>query len=176
MLIEEPTSVQLKDGRTVLLRPYRAEDKEELVTLYASLSPETLRWSLPPYDREKIDRWTSDPSSSIILMAWSETRAVGHLQVFLRTFSPRLKGLGELIIYLHQDYQNVGLGTAMMREAVRLAREKGLHRLSLSVIADNRPAIRIYEKVGFHHEGLRLQEYFGEDGKYHDVVEMGLLL
>ena len=64
----------------------------------------------------------------------------------------------------------------MMAEAVQLSREKGLHRLALSVIADNHNAIKLYEKVGFKHEGLRREDYLGEDGKYHDVVEMGLLL
>ena len=176
MLTESANAVRLKDGRTVFLRTYRAGDEDQLVSLYASLSPETLRWSLPPYDRAKIDRFTSNPDSSIILLAWFENRAVGHLQIFQQTYSPRLRGLGELIIYLHQDFQKIGLGTAMMRVAIELAKKKSLHRLALSVIADNRSAIKLYEKVGFQHEGVRREDYLGEDGKYHDVVEMGLLL
>jgi len=64
----------------------------------------------------------------------------------------------------------------MMREAIQLSREKSLHRLALSVIADNHNAIKLYEKMGFNHEGIQCEDYQGEDGKYHDVVEMGLLL
>jgi len=168
--------VILKDGRAVVIRPYKPEDRDSLVSFYASLSPETLRWALPPYDRQRIERWTSDLENSTVLLALLKDRMVGHLQVFRQAWSERLKGNGELIIYLHQDFQNIGLGTAMMREAIDIARQKGLHRLVLSVIAYNHNAIKLYEKVGFRHEGLRREDYLGEDGRYHDVVEMGLLL
>ena len=176
MLTEQAQNITLKNGRTVTIRPYKLDDREQLVSFYASLSPATLRWSLPPYDRQKIERWTSDLANTIILLAFHGERIVGHLQIFRQAWSERLKGNGELIIYLHQDFQGVGLGTAMMREAIDIARQKGLHRLVLSVIADNHNAIKLYEKVGFQHEGLRREDYLGEDGKYHDVVEMGLLL
>lgn len=111
-----------------------------------------------------------------MLLAISHDKIVGHLHVFQQAWNERLRGNGELIIYLHQDHQGIGLGTAMMREAIQLSRQKGLHRLALSVIADNQNAIKLYQKVGFQHEGLRREDYLGEDGKYHDVVEMGSLL
>ncbi len=31
-------------------------------------------------------------------------------------------------------------------------------------------------KVGFKHEGVRREDYFGEDGRYLDIVKMGLVL
>ncbi len=176
MLAEQTHSVPLKDGRTVIVRLYTPADNPHLVSFYAALSSETLRWGLPPYDRQRIERWTSDLSRNMILLALHQSRVVGNLNVFQQAWSERLKANGELIIYLHQEFQGVGLGTAMMREAIRGSRQKGLHRLALSVIADNRNAIKLYEKVGFQHEGLRREDYLGEDGKYHDVVEMGLLL
>ncbi len=168
-------NVMLHNGEKVLLREYRHQDRENLVSFYNNLSPETLRWSLPPYDRARVERWTANPEQSIILLALQKEKIIGHLQVFLQAYS-RAQRIGELVIYLHQAFQNVGLGTAMMREAIRLAGERRLHRISLSVIADNVRAIRVYEKVGFKQEGIRKEDYFGEDGRYHDVVEMGLIL
>jgi len=176
LITEQAATVHLKNGQTVQIRTYTPDDFEKLVSFYASLSPETLRWSLPPYDRPKIQRWTSNLENSIMLLATSYDTIVGHLYVYQQAWNQRLRGNGELIIYLHQDHQGVGLGTAMMREAIQLSREKGLHRLALSVIADNQSAIKLYEKVGFQYEGLRREDYLGDDGKYHDVVEMGLLL
>jgi len=84
--------------------------------------------------------------------------------------------MGDLFIYLHQEYQNVGLGTALMNQAITLARERRLHRVELTVVADNHRAIRLYEKVGFQREGLKRENYLGEDGKYHDEIIMGILL
>jgi len=88
----------------------------------------------------------------------------------------RRKGVGELFIYIHQDFQNVGLGTVMMKKAIELAKERGLHRLGLSVVADNHRAIKVYENVGFKKEGVARDTFYGDDHRYHDEIEMGLLL
>jgi putative acetyltransferase len=165
----------LKDGRRVALRIYNPSDREGLVSMYASLSQESLRWSMPPYNRERIDRWTSNLENNIILLASEAQRIVGHLQISLAT-SPRFRGTGDLFIYLHQDFQNAGLGAALMNEGIALARARRMHRIELTVIADNHRAIRLYEKVGFRREGLKRENYLAEDGKYHDEVVMGILL
>ncbi len=168
-------TVALKDGALVLLRLFSSGDKEALVSFYASLSSETLRWSLPPYDRARVERIISDLANTIVLLALHDNRIVGHLQVYQYPFT-RAKGIGELFVYLHQSFQNRGLGTLMMKMGIEEARKRRFHRLGLSVIADNKGAVKVYEKVGFLHEGLRREDYLGEDGRYHDVVEMGLIL
>jgi len=84
--------------------------------------------------------------------------------------------MGDLFIYLHQDYQNLGLGAALMSEGLRLARERRMHRIELTVIAENHRAIRVYEKLGFQREGVKRENYLGEDGKYYDEIIMGILL
>jgi len=86
--------------------------------------------------------------------------------------SPRLKGVGELLIYLHQDYLNKGLGTHMMAFALDLSRKKGMYRVSLQVVRDNTRAIHLYEKMGFALEGILKDSYFGVDGYYHDELQM----
>ncbi|HZY94558.1 MAG TPA: GNAT family N-acetyltransferase [Candidatus Bathyarchaeia archaeon] len=168
-------SLSLKDGRKVVIRAYTPADKEGLVSMYADLSEETLRWSLPPYDRKKIERWTTDLENRIILLAFSGDKVVGHLQITSYA-AERLKGIGDLVIYLHQDFQKAGMGAALMKEGIGLARARGWHRIALRVVADNHRAINLYEKMGFRKEGLSRDNYFGADGKYHDEVEMGLLL
>jgi RimJ/RimL family protein N-acetyltransferase len=165
----------LKDGRRVRLRLYEASDKEGLVAMYAGLSQESLRWSMPPYHRERVESWTSNLENRIVLIAHDGERIVGHLQISIGT-SPRFREMGELIIYLHQEFQNLGLGTAMIRKGILFARERGLHRVELGVIADNHRAIHLYEKEGFQREGLKRENYRGEDGKYHDEIIMGIIL
>jgi RimJ/RimL family protein N-acetyltransferase len=165
----------LKDGRQIVLSLYRPEDKEALVSMYASMSPEAIKWGLPPYDRARIERWTSDLANNITLLALSEKRVVGHLQMFRIPYERR-KGVAELFIYIHQDFQNAGLGTLMMKRAIELAKEGGLHRLGLTVVADNHKAITLYEKVGFKKEGIARETFYGDDHRYHDEVEMGLLI
>jgi len=165
--------VALKDGRAVRLETYRPEDKEALVYMYASMSPEAIKWGLPPYDRARIERWTSDLTNNIILLARSEDRVVGHLQMSTFSFSRR-RGVAELFIYLHQDFQNIGLGTEMTKRAIGLAKKRGLHRIGLSVVGDNQRAIKVYEKVGFKKEGVARDAFYADDHRYHDEVHMGI--
>ncbi len=167
--------VLLKDGRSVKIRSYKPSDKDGLVSMYAGLSQESLRWSMPPYNRERIERMTSDLENKIIVLGLDGQRVVGHLQISVAT-NARFRGTGELFVYLHQDFQNAGLGAALMNEGIALSRARRVHRIELTVVAENYRAIRLYEKVGFQKEGLKRENYLGEDGRYHDEVEMGILL
>ena len=165
----------LKDGRRIILTLYRPEDKEALVSMYANMSPEALKWGLPPYDRARIEYWNSDLTNNITLIARLEERIVGHLRLFRIPFERR-KGVGEVLIYVHQDFQNLGLGSRMMRKAIELEKEQGFQRIGLTVVADNHSAIKVYEKVGFKKEGIARETFYGDDHRYHDEVEMGILL
>ena len=130
---------------------------------------------MPPYDRRRVERMTSYLDSAINLIAIDDEKIVGHLQISIGT-SPPFRGMGDLFIYLNQNYQNLGLGAALMTEAIRQARERQLHRVELTVVADNHRALHLYEKLGFRCEGVKRENYLVEDRKYHDEIVMGLLL
>lgn len=168
--------MRLRDGREVLVRRFNEGDKDGVAEMMASLSEEAVRWGMPPYTRERLERgWWSRMENVTALVAVDGYRVVGYAG--LRKFSHlRRMGTSDYLIYLHQDYHNVGLGTAMTRRIVGLARAEGLHRIGLRVVADNEIAIRVYEKVGFVVEGRLRDSYVGDDGRYHDEVHMGLIL
>jgi len=165
---------RLKDGREVTIRPLEMSDKEEVVRFYSSLSPEALRWALPPYDKTRVERFFSSPEQLIGVVGLVDGEVVGHLHIF--RFVSRMSHVGELIVYLHQDYHNVGLGSEMLREGLDLSKSRGLKRVQLSVVAGNLKAIHLYEKLGFAKEGDRVGAYLGEDGHYYDAVDMGVIL
>ena len=60
--------------------------------------------------------------------------------------------------------------------AIEWARERGLHKLCLSVFAHNEAAIALYRKFGFIEEGRRIKQYRRTSGELWDSIEMGLLL
>jgi len=168
--------VKLKDGRTVLIREFRIEDKERLIEMCESLSDEAVRWGLPPYTRERIERgWLSNLQNLIAIVAFYRGKVVGHAQIFKFPHSRR-KGTGDLVIYLHQDFHNIGLGTAMLTKLIELAKKEKMRRIGLSVVVDNKRAVSLYQKFGFKIEGVMKDAYFGEDGRYHDELVMGLIL
>ena len=168
-------NVKLKDGRTVLIREFRIEDKENFIEMYKSLSDEAVRWGMPPYTGERIKRWLDNMQNLIALVAIYNGKIVGDAHIFKFPHSRR-KGTCDLAIYLHQDFHNVGLGTAMLTKLIELAKKEKLHRIGLSVIAGSKLAVHLYQKLGFKIEGVMKDAYFGEDGKYHDELVMGLIL
>jgi len=170
----EELFVRLKDGREVVLRSLRFDDKELLLSMFANMSKNALLWSSPPYDEQKIDRWMSGSKTGLSLVALSEDRLVGITAVY-QFPRPRLKGVGGMMIYIHQDFHGVGLGTEMTDCLLTLARDKGLHRIGLEVVEDNEAAVRLYKKLGFEIEGVMKDAYFGTDHKYHNILVMGYL-
>jgi RimJ/RimL family protein N-acetyltransferase len=166
----------LKDGRKIDIQEFNMEDREKLFRFYESLSDEALRWGMPPYTRDRLERgWMSNLQNLIPIVAFCGDRVVGHAQIF-RFPHERRKGIGDLVIYLHQDFHNAGLGTAMISELLKLARKERLHRIGLHVVADNKIAVHLYEKLGFKVEGILKDSYLGEDREYCDELAMGLIL
>jgi ribosomal protein S18 acetylase RimI-like enzyme len=68
------------------------------------------------------------------------------------------------------------VGSALLQAATGVARDLGLHKLSLEVFAHNAAAIALYRKAGFAEEGRRVGQYRRASGELWDSVVMGLLL
>ncbi|MDL2301537.1 GNAT family N-acetyltransferase [Lachnospiraceae bacterium OttesenSCG-928-D06] len=68
-----------------------------------------------------------------------------------------------------------GMGTAAAKLMIAYCFSGlGLHKLVLRAFADNKQAIRSYEKAGFVQEGFLRQDVF-VNGSYRDMVWMGIL-
>lgn len=96
---------------------------------------------------------------------------VGFLSVY-----PSSHGFGEIGMAVARDWRGRGVGSALVAAAIQWARERGLHKLSLSVFPHNAAAIGLYRKLGFVEEGRRMKQYRRANGELWDTVEMGLLL
>lgn len=75
--------------------------------------------------------------------------------VWTRILAGEVKGYGnidpftpEFAIAVKKAYQKQGIGTALMREMLKLLKERGYEKTSLSVDKKNY-AVRMYEAVGF---------------------------
>lgn len=72
-------------------------------------------------------------------------------------------------IAVHPDYRGRGLGEAILRDMIRIARENGAVAMTLEVRVSNAVAQALYRKLGFAQEGLR-------KGFYADNNEDALIL
>lgn len=87
--------------------------------------------------------------------------------------SPRLRHSAGLGIMVHRDYQNQGVGAALMKTVLDLADNwLMLVRVELGVYADNEQAIHLYKKMGFEIEGTKRKAAI-RNGAYVDELVMG---
>jgi RimJ/RimL family protein N-acetyltransferase len=170
----ESQKVELKDGREMTLRLLKLEDRDRLLHLFSTMSDKALEWGMPPYTEETIDRWISNIERLIPLIAVYQDQIVGYATIF-KHIHPRERGVADLGIYLHQDFQSVGLGTIMSEMILTVAEEQGLHRIGLHVVEDNTAAMKLYKKLGFKVEGTLVDAYYGADEKYHNMLVMGVV-
>jgi RimJ/RimL family protein N-acetyltransferase len=175
MFLEPNMDYQLRDGRVVTVREFKREDFASMLVMFQSLSKEALQFGRPPYDQPRLERWVSGLEGGILLLALDRANVVGVSMIFGRALA-RLKGVGELVIYIHQGYHGQGLGSFLTRTILLEAKRRGFHRVGLEVVADNVAAIKMYERAGFLREGRLKDAFFGDDGKYHDELVMGILL
>jgi putative acetyltransferase len=79
-------------------------------------------------------------------------------------------------ITVHLDWRNQGVGRAMMQHMIAWCNHNPLaHRLELWVFPENLRAIRLYEHMGFQHEGNRRASFLKE-GEFRDLLLMGMVL
>lgn len=122
----------------------------------------------PPVDVEaRAASWTLE--GTLVAVAGEEVIGSIHVQ-------PTRHGFGELGMAIAREWRGRGVGSALMAAAIEWARERGLHKLSLSVFAHNTAAIALYRKYGFVEEGRRVKHYRRSSGELWDTIEMGLLL
>lgn len=66
-----------------------------------------------------------------------------------RTQLPIEPHVGLIVIGVDPDYQGRGYASILLREFERVSREKGIYKVLLTVLSENRQAIKAYEKNGW---------------------------
>ena len=77
------------------------------------------------------------------------------------------------MVCTHPEFVGQGVGRTLTETVIDLADNwLNVRRLGLIVFADNPRAIRLYERLGFEHEGV-MREFGFKRGGYVDAVVMG---
>lgn len=140
-----PRDLVDKTGAPYRVRFFEKRDRFGLEEMYRAFDPKRAAQGLPPGDGESIRRWLDRVlAAGMHVLIDIEGEILGHLMVI-----PIDEATAELANFLHQSVRNRGIGTALNRLALELAREDGRQRVWLSVEPSNRIAIRSYEKAGF---------------------------
>jgi putative acetyltransferase len=144
-------------------------DRRDLALLFAAVAEERDGIAAePPID---VDRKAASWELDGTLVALVGGEIVGVLRV-----EPTPFGFGELGMMVAAPYRGRGVRTVLVAASIDWARAGGLHKLSLSVFADNAAAVALYRKFGFVDEGHRSRHIRRANGELWDLLEMGLVL
>ena len=168
--------IKSKTGHRITFRPEERIDLEGIWALYSSLSDESKK-SLPPFDRELIERWSENlhqytfpPILATVMTSMNGERIIGRA-VLTHNDRPSVRHRAEFGIAVHDDYQNQGIGTELTKFMLDIAERHGLVKVTLEVFSENNKAIHVYEKCGFIKEGLLTNHYFFRE-RFYDIVLM----
>ena len=154
-----PVTVATHRGRELEVRAFGREDFGALVQMYKGFEPKRVAQGLPPPDVPRIAHWLDQlAQKSQALVAWEGGKGVAHAII-----CPMPAGSVEFTIFVHQDYREEGLGTALSRHTLAWALRMGFARAYLTTEISNFRALRLFRKLGFQ-----------TASSYGDEVEMKL--
>lgn len=172
---------RLDDGRPVVLRPLGPDDEAALAAFGAGLDADDWRYlDLDLRDAAVVARLVQAHEAAI----WRQVVAVAPgpdgERVLGYSTVRRLAGWQSHVADVHlvvaAEARRRGVGGALARATLEAARDLGVTKVTLGVLAEQGPGLEIFERHGFAVEGRLRGQVRDEAGREHDIVLLGLVL
>ena len=162
----------LRDGRTVEIRALRPDDRDGLLAAVGHASKRSLYrrffGAKPSFTDEEIGFYLNvDFSTHVALVAVAD-EAGERVIIGGGRYVVTRPGEAELAFTVIDAFQGMGVGTALMRHLIAIARTTGLRELTAEVLSNNTPMLKLFDRCALplsqRHEGsevhvvLRLPE------------------
>jgi ribosomal protein S18 acetylase RimI-like enzyme len=137
-------SYKLKDGSAITVRKMRRDDGPRIGDMLAACSERTAYFFHPyPLTHESGLKVAADEKLHC-LIAFDETgAALGYIWI-RHDRDPASLGM-----VVRDDRQGQGIGRILMERIVAEAKQLGKSGISLTVLHDNHPALKLYRRYGF---------------------------
>lgn len=171
---------KIKNGEIITVRLAEVEDATKIIEYVNMVAAESDNltfgegeFNTSLEDEIKLIREFQKSQNSIFLVAELNGEIVSLLS-FIGGKRPRIQHAGEFGISVLKEYWGLGIARQMLNYLIDWANNSNLIRkINLKVRVDNTTAIKLYEDLGFKHEG-RLSRFFYINDCFYDVYEMGL--
>ncbi|MEC5424594.1 GNAT family protein [Virgibacillus sp. C22-A2] len=164
-----------------MIRQAKLDDAENLASLIQRVESESAymlyeageREFNPDRQQNMIDT-LSKQNNSVVFVAEESNQLIGYL-IAVGGQARKNKHSAYIVIGIISEYHGKGIGTSMFGKLEHWAMNHGIHRLELTVITENLPGIRLYEKMGFKKEGMKENSLY-TNGRYVNEYYMSKLL
>jgi len=162
-------TVTLKNNLRVLFRPVKPTDETAMKDLFYSFSEDTIYHRffgvLKSMPHSRLQHFVNVDYDDRMGIAAVVGEPGSEQMVALATYDlEKSTNMAEVAIVVHDDWQNLGLGTELLRYLARVARQHGIGGFTAEVLADNPRAMKILHKTGYPIESKMI------DGTYQVIV------
>ena len=162
------------------IRSLSVTDSSDFLDLLLKLDSETKFMMMEPGERDSSLENTRNHLSKVndsmtaLLGAYDGKSLIGFISLS-RKEANRAKHSAYIVMGILSSYTGKGIGKLLFNSGEEWAKKHNVTRLELTVMTHNVNAIKLYEKVGFTREGVKIKSLL-VDGEYVDEFYMSKIL
>jgi phosphinothricin acetyltransferase len=151
------------------IRPLTADDIPAVLRIYQCGvdSKATFETTVPTPEE-----WDKKYLRDCRLVAVCDNNIVGYAVLAPTSTRHVYRGVAELSCYIAPTHTRQGIGNALTRRIIALAEQQGIWTIEAKIIEGNIASIKMLEKCGFRHVGIREKLGYDRDGVWKDIVLM----
>jgi RimJ/RimL family protein N-acetyltransferase len=147
------TRETLRDGRSITIRALQPDDRSAMLSAVGRVSAQSLyrRFFGPKrgFTEKETDFFVNvDFITHVALAAVIDDGGQATI-VGAGRYIVSEPGKAELAFAIVDEYQGKGIGAALLRNLILIARERGIGQLVAEVLPENAPMLALFRKYGF---------------------------
>jgi len=169
-----PRPLKLSDGRSAILRPMTAADKQAVLNFARSLPQDDLLFLRTDItEAAMVDEWLRniERGATMTVLADIGEHLAGYASLHTEQ-AQWTRRVGEIRVQVGRPYRGVGLGRQLAAEIFRLGQARGIKKMAAMMTPDQTGARAAFERLGFQVEALLQDWVVDRDGRSRDLLLM----
>jgi L-amino acid N-acyltransferase YncA len=167
-----PKTSILLNGEVVIFKLLEKSEETALRDFFVQLSEgevDDLRDDV--HNPGTISTWIEslDYSSVLPVLAWEESWqsivAVSSLHFTKGVY----RHIADVRIVVGKTHRKLGVGSALLKELIKVGTRLGVHLLRAEVLTENRLAVKAFRQMGFEYKGTFYDYFFTRKGQTRDI-------
>ena len=163
--------IKLKDGSEAIIHSPNIDDAQSMMDYILQASGETHFLMRYPEEYSKLTlefeqqilQGSIDDPNGAMISCFVDGKVVANAQISFNNLIKE-RHRASVAIAVLKEYWNLGIGTRLMEEVLKLANERGVAQVELDFIEGNERARALYEKLGFKITGVKYDAIRLKDG------------
>ncbi len=127
------------------------EMKKGSIKSFLEISGEIIVFTKKKYTLE-FEGYHKSRNNSIHILESKDKETIGYMQTTFK--KNKLANFGYLNdLFIKKEFRGKGYGKCATKEFIKIAKVKGVEKIGLGTRVENKPAIKLYEKLGFEKIG-----------------------